>query len=100
MKLSFDERNWLLKCYWKVENVVEVQRRWMVEFGTPPPPTRVTVTRMRDKFEVYGMEQCALKCRCGIKRSSTDNKSTDSVMQVFALSSKKSVRQYSREIGI
>ena len=24
---------WLLKCYWKVENVVEVQRRWRVEFG-------------------------------------------------------------------
>ena len=82
-----------------MENVVEVQRRWMVEFGTPPPPTRVTVTRIRDKFEVDGTVQDA-EGRCGRKRSSTDNKSTDSVMQVFALSSKKSVRQYSREIGI
>ena len=35
LKLSFDERKWLLKCYWKVENLVEVQRRWKVEFGTP-----------------------------------------------------------------
>ncbi|KAJ9575001.1 hypothetical protein L9F63_007829, partial [Diploptera punctata] len=26
----------------------ELQRRWMVQFGTPPP-TRVTITRIRDK---------------------------------------------------
>ena len=51
MKLSFDERKWLLKCYWKVEHVFEVQRRWRVEFGTPPK-TRVTLTRIREKFEV------------------------------------------------
>ena len=54
LKLSFDEDKWLLKCYWKVENVDEVQRSWRVEFGTPPPPppppTRVTI-RIRDKFE-------------------------------------------------
>ena len=36
VKLSFDKRKWLLKCYWKVENVVEVQRLWSVQFGTPP----------------------------------------------------------------
>ena len=53
VKLSFDERVWLLKCYWKVENVVEVQRRWRVDFGTPPL-MRVTITRIRDKFEVDG----------------------------------------------
>ena len=51
VKLSLDERKWLLKCYWKVENVVEVQRRWRVEFGTSSP-TRVAITRIRDKFEV------------------------------------------------
>ena len=37
VKLSFDERKWLLKYYWKVENFVEVQRRWRVEFVTPTP---------------------------------------------------------------
>ena len=66
MKLSFDERRWLLKCYWKVENVVEVQARWRVEFGTPPP-TRVTITRIRDKFEVYGMVK-------GVERSVSKRK--------------------------
>ena len=82
VKLSFEERKWLLKCYWKVENVVEVQRRWRVEFGTPPP-TRVTITRIRDKFEVDGTVQDVLKGRCGRKRSSTDNESAAAVMRVF-----------------
>ena len=91
VKLSFDERKWTLKCYWKVENVVEVQRKWRVEFGTPPPPPRVTITRMRDKFEVDGTVQDMLKGRCGRKRDSTDTECADAVMQVFAQSPKKSL---------
>ena len=70
VKLSFDERKWLLKCYWKVKNVVEVQRRWRVKFGTSPP-TRVTITRIRNKFEVDGTVQDMLKDRCGRKRNSS-----------------------------
>ena len=96
VKLSFDERKWLLKCYWKVENVVEVQQRWRVEFGTPPP-TRVTVTRIRGKFEVDGMVQDVFKSRWGRKISSSDNESADTVMQIFA-PPKMSFRQRSREI--
>ena len=88
VKLSFDERKWLLKCCGKVENVVEVQRRWRVEYGTPPP--RVTIRRIRDKFEVDGTVQDVLKGRCARKRSSTDNESVDAVMQVFTRSPKKS----------
>ena len=83
VKLSFDERKWLLKSYWKVENVVEVQRHWRVEFGTPPK-TRVIITRIRDKFEVDGTVQDVLKGRCGRKRSSSDNESADAVMKLFA----------------
>ena len=82
VKLSFNERRWLLKCYWIVKNVIEVHRRWRVEFGTPPS-TMVTITRIRDKCEVVGTVQDVLKCRCG-KKSSTDNESADAVMQVFA----------------
>ena len=70
------------ECCWKVENVVEVQRRWGVEFGTPPPTT-ATITRIRDKFEVCGTVQDMLKGQCGRKRNSTDNESADAVMQVF-----------------
>ena len=75
VKLLFDERKWLLKCYWKVQNIVEDQRRCRVEFGTPPP----TITRIRDTFEADGTVQDVLKGRCGRKRSSTD--SADAVMQ-------------------
>ena len=67
VKLSFDERKWLLKCYLKVENVVEVHR-WRVEFATL---TRVTITRIRDKFVVDGTVQDVLKGQWGRKRSST-----------------------------
>ena len=77
---NYHSMNVLLKCYWKVENAVEVQRRWRVEFGTSPP-TKVTITRIRDKFEVDGTVQDVLKSRCGRKRSSTDNDSADSSIQ-------------------
>ena len=43
-----------------MEYVVEVHRRWRVEFDTPPP-TRVTITRIRDKLEVHGTVQDVLK---------------------------------------
>ena len=63
VKLSFDECKWLLKCYWKVENVVGVQWCSGAKFGTPP--TRVTITRIRDKFEVDGTVQDVLKGQGG-----------------------------------
>ena len=81
VKLSFDERKWLQKCYSKVENVVQVHRRWRVEFGTPP--TRVTITRIQDKFEVDGTVQNLLKFWCGRNRSSTVNENADAVIQVL-----------------
>ena len=55
-------------------NVVEFQGRWRVEFATTPP-TRVTITRIRDKFEIDGTVQDVLKGRCGRKRSYTGNES-------------------------
>jgi hypothetical protein len=32
-QLTFEERKWILKCYWKTENVIEVQRHWRNGFG-------------------------------------------------------------------
>jgi len=74
-QLPFGQRKWILKCYWKMESVVEVQRRWTNEFGTPPP-TRVTITRSRDKFETYGTVQNTMK------GSSTNNEIVATVLQV------------------
>ncbi|KAJ4430808.1 hypothetical protein ANN_19399 [Periplaneta americana] len=62
-----------------------------VEFGTEPP-TRLTITRIRDKFEVDETVQDVLKMRCGRKRSSADNESVYAVMQAFAQSPNKSMR--------
>ena len=56
--------------------------------------------KIRDKFEVDGTMQDVFEGRWGRKRSSTDNESADAVMQVFARSTKKSLRQCSHEIGI
>ena len=58
------------------------------------------VGKWRMLFEVDGTLQDVLKGWCGRKRSSTDNESADTVMQVFARSPKKSLRQCSREIGV
>jgi hypothetical protein len=45
--------------------VTEVRRRWGNELGTKPP-TRVTVTKVRDKFEGDGTMQGVNKGRCSI----------------------------------
>ena len=55
-RLEFEERKFILKCYWKYENTVEVQRQFKREFNKEPP-TRVTITRIRDKFEADGIVQ-------------------------------------------
>ena len=81
-----------------MKNVVEVQRRWTVEFGTLL--TRVTIPKIRYKFEVDETVKDVLKGRCGRKRSSADNESADAVLQVFTGSPKESLRQCSREIGV
>ena len=70
---------------WESGECFEVQRRWRVQFSTPPP-TSVAITSTRDKYEVDGTVQGELKGRCGRKRSSTDNESADAIMQVFARS--------------
>jgi hypothetical protein len=51
VNLTFEQRKWILKYYWKTENITQVQGRWRNEFGTPSP-TLVTVTKIRDKFGV------------------------------------------------
>ena len=68
-----------------------IQWCWKVEFGILPL-IRKTVTGIKDKFEVDGMIQDAMKDQCGKKRSSTD---AGTVMKVFPQSPKKSVRQCS-----
>ncbi|KAK6998700.1 solute carrier organic anion transporter family member 2B1-like X3, partial [Biomphalaria glabrata] len=53
LRLSFEERKQIIKWYWKFENVAAVRRQWRRENGTEPP-SRLTITRLRDKFEIHG----------------------------------------------
>ena len=51
--LTFEERKSILKWHIKFENVAEVQRQLKHEFQTQPP-TRLTITRLCDKFDTHG----------------------------------------------
>jgi hypothetical protein len=98
VNLTLEQRKWILKCFWKTENVTEVQKLWRNKFGTPPT-TRVTVTKIRDKFEVDGTVQNVNKGRSGRPRSSTHYESVATVLQAYTQSARKSAKQYSRETG-
>ena len=53
-RLNFEERKFILKCYWKTENISEVQRRFRTEFQRDAP-MRLTITCLRDNFEEEGI---------------------------------------------
>ena len=52
-RLTFEQRKCILKWFIKFDNAVEVQRQWRRELETEPP-TRLTIKRIIDKFEMYG----------------------------------------------
>jgi hypothetical protein len=78
VNVTFELRKWS-KCYWKTANVTEVQRRWRNEFGTPPP-THVTVTKIRDTFEVDGTVLHVNSGRYGRPHSSTNDENVETVL--------------------
>ncbi|XP_049785007.1 uncharacterized protein LOC126187779 isoform X2 [Schistocerca cancellata] len=62
--LSFEVRKQIIKWYWKFENVAAVRRQWRSEYRTEPP-SRLTITRLRDKFEIHGTVCHVRKGRSG-----------------------------------
>jgi hypothetical protein len=52
-KLEYRRRKWILKQYWKTENAEQVHTAWVEAFNTPPP-THLTIYRIRDKFDATG----------------------------------------------
>ena len=83
-RLDFEERKFNLKCYWKYENAVEVQRQFRREFNKEPP-TRVTITRIRDKFEADGTVQDVHKKRSGRPRTLTSPRKEERVLETFEM---------------
>ncbi|XP_076308728.1 uncharacterized protein LOC143224177 [Tachypleus tridentatus] len=98
-KLSCEKRKFIVKCCWKCENVAEVQRRFRMEFQTDPP-TRLTITRIRDNFETSGTVQDVHKGCCGRPWSSTSPTREAELLKSLHRSPRKSVRQIARETGI
>jgi len=98
-RLSSEEPKAVLKWYFKFENISEIQRQWRNEFGTQPP-TRLTIARIRDKFEIEGTAGDVHKERSGRPRTATTLATSVAVLQQFTRSPQKSVKQCSRETGV
>nr|CAI5828082.1 unnamed protein product [Callosobruchus analis] len=99
VRLSFEERKQVIKWYWKFENVNEVQRQWRREYDTEPP-SRLTITRIRDKFEVHGTVCDVHKGHSGRPRTATSDELSTAVLELFQRSPNKSSRQGARESDV
>ena len=82
------ERKSILKSYIKFENVVEVQRQWKRVFQTQPP-TRLTITRLRDKFDTLGTI-CDVQGRRSERPCTAKGSSSAMVLERFTTSPRKS----------
>ena len=87
-RLNFEERKFIVKCYWKTEYISEVQRRFRTEFQRDAP-TRLTITRLRDKFEKDGTVKDVHKNHSGRPRSSTSPTQARGVIERFQQSPRK-----------
>ena len=88
----------ILKQYWKTENSERVREQWIEIFATPPPP-RLTIYRLRDKFEWTGSIHNAP--RSGQPITVTTQENEFEVAQIFTQSPQKSKhRAASSELSI
>ena len=59
-ELSIEQRKWIVKQCWKTETAERVHTAWVEAFNTPPP-TRLIIYRIRDKFDATGAVANAAK---------------------------------------
>ncbi|GAB1607652.1 hypothetical protein Ahia01_001049100 [Argonauta hians] len=95
--LTDEQRKWILKQYWKTENCERVRERWLETFSTPPP-TRLTIYRLRDKFERTGSIHNTP--RSGRPVTVTTPENQFKVSQAFLQCPQKSKHRASSELGI
>lgn len=98
-RLSFEQRKTILKWYWKTEKISEVQRLWRNEFATDPP-SRLTISRIRDKFELYGTICDIQRQKSGRSPTATSVESSDKVLQLMSTTPKMSVRECALQTGV
>ena len=97
-RLNFEERKFILKWMIKLEKAKKVQQRWQSIFKTTPP-TRLTITRIANKFEKHGTIMDIHKGRSGRPRTATSANSTIQIIGHYRKFPKISTRQCSREIN-
>ena len=96
--LTDKQLKWVLKQCWKIENSKRVRVQWIETFATPPR-TRLTIYRLRDKFERTGSIHNA--SRSGRPITVTTQENEFEVAQTFTQSPQKSKhRTASSELGI
>ena len=95
--LTFDQRKWLLKQYWKTENARLVREAWQVQFQTPPP-SRQAIYKLRDKFERDG--SVGNKKKTGRNKTSSTEDNEITVAQTFVNSPTKSTRRAAAELAM
>jgi hypothetical protein len=79
--------------------VCEIQIQWRHEFATEPP-TKLTVSRIRGRFEASGTEHNVRKQRSGWSCTATSSASAATLLEQCTRSSQKSAKQFAPETGI
>ena len=95
--LTLEERKFIVKRYWKNENVADVIRNWQETYQSPPP-TRLTVYQIRDKFNDTGSVLDAPKS--GRPKTACSEENKNLVAASVVKSPCKSTRRRSTELGI
>ena len=98
-RLSFEERKTILKWHLNFENVVGVQRQMRREYATEPP-IRLTIARIREKFDTRGTVCDVDKGRSGRPRTATSLASSAIMLEQITRSPQKSTKQCARETEV
>ena len=95
--LSTEQRKWILEQYQKTENAERVSTAQVEAFNTPPP-TRLAIYHIRDKFDAKVSVAKASKSGC--PRTSMTEENEMRVAMTFVNSPKKSTHRAAQELSL
>ena len=95
-RLNFEQRKCAIKLWWKYDNAAVVIRNWSEDMGASP--SRLSLYRIRDKFEETGSIMDAPRSGRPVKVCTQEN--LQMVAEAYSHSPKKSTRRASSELSI